>query len=104
MNKTRINLDIVLPDIPNEKDDCVQRIIKTMTEKRGIEKVYIIPETEKSKAQLCFHYNPEEISLEKVQRLSKEAGAEITERYGHLLLEVKGIRYVRHARVVIDLA
>jgi Cd2+/Zn2+-exporting ATPase len=100
MNKTRINLDIVLPDIPNEKDDCVQRIIKTMTEKRGIEKVYIIPETEKSKAQLCFHYNPEEISLEKVQRLSKEAGAEITERYGHLLLEVKGIRHVRNARVI----
>jgi len=100
MNKTRINLDIVLPDIPNEKDNCVQRIIKTMTEKRGIEKVHIIPETETSMAQLCFHYNPDEISLEKVQRLSKEAGAGITERYGHLLLEVKGIRHVRNARVI----
>lgn len=100
MNKTRINLDIVLPDIPNEKDDCVQRIIKTMTEKRGIEKVHVIPETENSKAQLCFHYNPEEISLEQIQNLTEKAGAEITKRYGHLLLEVKGIRYVRHARVI----
>ena len=59
MNKTRINLDIVLPDIPNEKDACVQRIIKSMSEKRGIEKVHVIPETNASKAQLCFHYNTE---------------------------------------------
>jgi Cd2+/Zn2+-exporting ATPase len=100
MNKTRINLDIVLPDIPNEKDDCVQRIIKTMTEKRGIEKVHVIPETDTSKAQLCFHYNTEEISLEQIQKLAEKAGAEITERYGHLLLEVKGIRHVRNARVI----
>ena len=45
MNKTRINLDIVLPDIPNEKDACIQRIIKSMSEKTSIEKVHVIPET-----------------------------------------------------------
>src|SRR6187431_3287637 len=97
MLKTRLNLDLVLPDVPDEKDACVERIISAMAQKRGIEKVHIVPESNGSKAQLCFHYNPAEISVEEVQKLSRESGAEITERFGHLLLEVKGIRHVRHA-------
>ncbi len=100
MEKIKINLDVLLPDVPDERDECVNRIIKEVSAKRGIEKVHIVPETGNSKAQLCFHYNPTEISLETVQGLAVHAGAKITERYGHLLLEVKGIRYVRHARVI----
>ncbi|MEO8404253.1 MAG: heavy metal translocating P-type ATPase [Chitinophagaceae bacterium] len=100
MQKTRIDLDIVLPDVPDEKDACVRRIIAAMETKRGIEKVHIVPETDSSKAQFCFHYDPEQISIEQIENLAKQAGADITERYGHLLLEVKGIRHVRHARVI----
>src|SRR5262245_45359407 len=100
MEKTRIDLDIVLPDIPDERDECVQRIIASTESKKGIEKVHIVPGTETSKAKLCFHYNPDEISIEQVEKLAEQAGADITERYGHLLLEVKGIRHVRHARVI----
>jgi Cd2+/Zn2+-exporting ATPase len=104
MNKIKIDLDIVLPDIPDAKDECVQRIIAATKKRKGIEKVHVVPETTTSKAKLCFHYNPEEISIDEVQHLAEEAGAKITERYGHLLLEVKGIRHVRHARVIeIDL-
>ena len=100
MEKIKINLNIVLPDVPNERDECVQRIISATESKKGIEKVHIVPGTETSKAKLCFHYDPEEISIEQVQKMAADAGAEITERFGHLLLEVKGIRHVRHARVI----
>ena len=100
MEKIKIDLDIILPDVPDEKDACVHRIISSMEIKKGIEKVHIVPETETTKAKLCFHYNPGEISIEQVQKLAVQSGAEITERFGHLLLEVKGIRYVRHARVI----
>jgi len=100
MEKVKINLDIVLPDVPDERDGCVQRIISATESKKGIEKVHVVSETETSKAKLCFHYNPEEITIQEVQDLAKEAGAGITERYGHLLIEVKGIRHVRHARIM----
>ena len=100
MEKLKINLDIVLPDIPDERDDCVQRIIATTSSKKGIEKVHIVPKTESSGAKLCFHYDPNVISIEEVEEMAKKAGAEITERYGHLLIEVKGIRQVRHARII----
>lgn len=100
MDKTRINIDVLLPEIPHERDECVNRVIRAVTSERGIEEVHIIPQTSSEKAQLCFHYNPDEINLEKVQSLAEHAGVEITERYGHLSLEVKGIRHVRHARLI----
>lgn len=87
MEKTRINLDILLPEVPNERDECVARIINALQHKRGIDKVHVIPEDGNNKAQLCFHYNAEKISLNDVEKLAKKAGADITEHYGHLLIE-----------------
>ena len=57
MEKIKIDLDIVLPDVPDERDACVQRIISSMETKKGIERVHILPETETKKAKLCFHYS-----------------------------------------------
>lgn len=100
MEKTRINLDILLPDIPDERDECVYRIIKSLENKKGIDKVHVVPEDENKKAQLCFHYDPEIISINTVEQIAKKAGAEITEHYGHLLIEVSGVRHPRHARLI----
>jgi Cd2+/Zn2+-exporting ATPase len=100
MEKTRINLDILLPEVPNERDECVNRIIKIMSSERGIEKAHIVPETDTSKAQLCFHYDPTEISINTIEQLAKRAGAELTEHYGHLLIETTGVRHPRHARLI----
>lgn len=41
MEKVKINLNIVLPDVPDERDACVQRIIHAMESKR--DKVHIVP-------------------------------------------------------------
>lgn len=100
MEKTRIDLDIVLPEVPDEKDECINRIIASLQEKKGIEKVHVIPKEKSSKAQLCFHYDASLISVNEVEQLAAKAGAEVTEHYGHLLLEVTGIRHVRHARLI----
>lgn len=100
MEKTTINLDILLPELPDEKDECVQRIIDFMQFKRGIDKVHVLSGNGDEKAQLCFHYDPEKISIAEVEELAQDAGATITEKYGHLLIEVKGVRQPRHARII----
>ncbi|HEX5155325.1 MAG TPA: hypothetical protein VFW07_27980 [Parafilimonas sp.] len=100
MQKTRINLDILLPEVPDKRDECVTRIIKSLEYKRGIDKVHVIPQEGDKKAQICFHYEPSEISINEVEQLAKKAGAEITERYGHLLIETTGVRHPRHARII----
>lgn len=100
MEKTRINLDILLPEVPDERDECVARIINMLQYKRGIDKVHVLPEDGNRKAQLCFHYDPSEVSISKVEQLAKRAGAEITGHYGHLLVETTGVRHPRHARII----
>ena len=66
MEKIKINLDIVLPDVPDEKDACVERLISLTKKQKGIEHVHLVPAQESKKAQVCFHYNPDIISLERL--------------------------------------
>jgi len=100
MEKTRINLNILLPQVPDERDECVQRIISELQYRRGIDKVHVVPHADGATAQLCFHYDPQVISVNRVEQLAKEAGASIAAHYGHLLIETSGVRQPRHARVV----
>lgn len=97
MEKTRIKIDILLPEVPDERDECVTRIIQQLSMKRGIDKVHIIPAEGEKKAEICFHYNPSEITITDVENMARKEGAGVTEKYGHLLLEVSGIRHPRHA-------
>jgi Cd2+/Zn2+-exporting ATPase len=100
MKKLQLKIPVILPQVPNEKDTCVERLIKELQAKEGIEKVHVADTKEDDTAQLCFHYDPDIISIDRIQSLAERTGAEITEKYGHLLIEVKGIRHTRHARTI----
>lgn len=100
MKKTKFNINLLLPDVPDEKDLCVARIIDMLEKQRGIDRVHIVNGNGEGQAQLCFHYDPDEIQISQVEALAHEAGAQITQQYGHLLLEVKGVRHPRHARLL----
>ncbi|WP_276484791.1 heavy metal translocating P-type ATPase [Paraflavitalea pollutisoli] len=100
MNKIKINLDILLPDVPNEKDACVNRIMSELKDVHGIEGMHIVPEQSHAKAQFCFHYDPSIISVEKVTEIAQQAGAKITKRYRHWVAEVNGIRHQRQTKLI----
>ncbi|MGV8879132.1 MAG: heavy metal translocating P-type ATPase [Sphingobacteriaceae bacterium] len=98
MEKLKINLDIILPDVPDERDACIERLIQKMQRHKGVEKVHIQSSTDNSPAHLCFHYNADLISLEQVERYAKVAGAEILDQYGHLLTDTQGLRDMNQAQ------
>ena len=100
MKKLQIKIPVILPQVPNEKDNCVERLIQELQAKEGIEKVHVADTKEDATPQLCFHYDPDIISIDRIQSLAERTGAEITEKYGHLLIEVKGIRHTRQARSI----
>lgn len=100
MEKIKIDLDLLLPEIPDERDACVQRIIAVMQNHKGIEKTHLVAADGKNEAKLCFHYNPNDISLEQIQTYAQEAGASITKRYRHLIVEVENIREMMEASVI----
>ncbi len=100
MNKLQIKIPLILSEVPDEKDLCVHKLLEQLEGKEGIEKAHIASEKHDGVSQLCFHYNPEIISLERVEQLVRQTGAEITEKYGHKLIAVEGIRHTRHARKI----
>ena len=95
MQKTKIHLAILLPEVPDERDECVSRIIAVMQKHKGIEQAHVVGDGKD--AQLCFHYNPDVISIDQIQARAREAGAAITQQFGHLLIEVKAFREMNEA-------
>ena len=100
MKKLQIKIPVILSQVPDEKDACVNRLIKQLEAREGLEKVHVADKKADGVPQLCFHYDPEVISLERVRSLAEIAGAKITEKYGHRLVEVDGVRHTRHARSI----
>ena len=98
MKKLQIKIPLILPEVPDDKDRCVQKLIQRLEDKEGLEKVHVADETDNGIPQLCFHYDPELISIDRIQSLAEQTGAEITQKFGHKLIEVEGICHTRHAR------
>jgi Cd2+/Zn2+-exporting ATPase len=98
MKKLQIKIPLLLPEVPDEKDQCVDKLIQQLQDKKGLEKVHVAEESDNGVPQLCFHYDPDLISIDRIQSLAEQAGAEITQKFGHKLIEVDGIRHTRHAR------
>ncbi|GAB3832673.1 hypothetical protein GCM10028895_50710 [Pontibacter rugosus] len=98
MEKLKIEIPLLLPEVPDEKDRCVRELMDRLQGREGIESVHVSTRQEDGVPQLCFHYNPEEISMARIEALARQTGASLTEKVGHSLLAVDGIRHVRHAR------
>jgi Cd2+/Zn2+-exporting ATPase len=98
MKKLKIEIPLILPEVPDEKDQCVQELISMLQEQKGLEKVHVSEAADNGVPQLCFHYDPELISMDRVRSIARQTGASITEKIAHKLIEVEGIRHPRHAR------
>lgn len=98
--KVALELPLLLPTAIDARDRCVDRLTATLDDARGIEQVHVVHAADGDPAQLCLHFDPEQLSLTRVREYASAAGGEITERYGHLLWEVDGITGQRRARSV----
>lgn len=87
-DKLVLDLTLVLPHIPDERDACVGRLI-TLLQSEGIDQAHIVHED--GAARLCLHYDSERIGLAGVRQLVAAAGASIDKRYVHESLRVDGM-------------
>lgn len=97
MKKLQLEIPLLLPEVPDERDQCTERLISILEEKDGIEKARI---EDGEPPLLCIHFAPDRLPLEKVKAIARQSGVELTDRFRHLLLDVQGIRHQRHARQV----
>jgi Zn2+/Cd2+-exporting ATPase len=96
--KLTLKLPVLLPDVPDDHDACVDRLIESLRSEAGVEDVHVVEATDAEPAQLCLHYDPEALSLVRVRQMAVRAGARVTERIGHVLWRVSEVDRPRRAR------
>lgn len=87
MTRTRIELSLLLPEIPDARDACVRRLEALIGEDRGITRAHVVGDS-KEQPSLCLHYDPAVVTLAQVERLARAAGARITGRFGHAVIPI----------------
>ncbi|HII06861.1 MAG TPA: cadmium-translocating P-type ATPase [Methanotrichaceae archaeon] len=87
--KLSLELSLILPEDNGQCPRCAERLGELLSRQRGIEKAHFRQEGEKT--LLCLHYDPNLASLKTVKRLAGEAGSQISERYRHETLRVRGM-------------
>ncbi|OYW46383.1 MAG: heavy metal translocating P-type ATPase [Sphingomonadales bacterium 32-68-7] len=98
----RLDLPVILPEVPVEADRCVTRLLAELRGRTGVSDAHIVGATATEPAKLCVHYDRETISLARIRELAHAAGASLTSRFGHLLWQVDGIEHQRRARTVAE--
>lgn len=97
--KTQIDLQLILPDVHDPADQCIARLISLLTGRPGIDRVHIT-DPENGKANLCVHYRPEVLSVQRLRELVDAAGAQLTSTYSHLVLRAGAPLHARAARTL----
>jgi len=96
-DKLLLDLDLVLPDVPDERDACVRRLSEAL-QARGINEAHVVQDA--GKARLCLHYDPARFDMAQARRLATSAGAEISQRYVHETLRIDGMDCPTCAHVI----
>lgn len=86
----RIELHLLLPEIPDHRDACVARLEARLGRERGLTNGQVVSE-DGERAYLSVNYEPAVISLAEVERLARAAGAEIHDQYGHIDLKIRAV-------------
>ena len=95
----RIELTLLMPAVPDARDTCVTRLSDLLRAKEGIEDAHLVERSDNVPGQFCIHFDPARLSIGEVRNLAHRAGAELEQRYGHLLLK-SGPMHARQARTV----
>ena len=86
-DKLELDIPILLPDLPDAADACLDRLVSTLSAKGGVDRVHVINDAQMP-VRLCIHFDAAKLPLPRLREMVRAAGAEITERYGHTIWQV----------------
>lgn len=96
--KIRLELPLVLPNVMDVDDLCIDRLIKALSGRAGIEKAHI-KKANGGEPLLCLHYDPATISVSRIRELVQSVGAQLTKKYGHYVARLTAPLHARSARL-----
>lgn len=111
----RLDLPLLLPDVPDLRDRCVARLIDLVSQRAGVLSAHVVrggngesagqegdeacvvpdgasaPSGTPHGAQLCLHYDPDRLTLAQVTDLARAAGAGVVDRFAHMLVTFRAV-------------
>lgn len=100
MDIIHIDLLLLLPGIPNLKDQCVERLLGRLRERTGIIRAYIYRDLSLQRFYVSIHFDPALISRGMAQLEAQLAGASISQRYGHYSGMIAGVQTADQAQEI----
>lgn len=97
MERLKLQLPIVLPEI-DARDNCVQLLTSQLSTVRGVDQAHVVADN--GTAELCIHYDPNLVSLAQIERITVDAGAQVTARYRHEQIPFAGLDAADSAAVL----
>ena len=85
MTKHSFAIKLVLPELPDAQDACVQRLTALTTRQPGVSLAHATDD-----GALCVHFDPSQTTLAEVQQRVAAAGARLSAEYGHLSIAIGG--------------
>jgi len=79
-------LNLVLPDLPDAKDACVERLTALTTRQPGVSLAHATGD-----GALCVHFDPSLTTLAEVEQIVTAAGARLSTEYGHVSIALGGL-------------
>ena len=71
----RLDLPVLLPEIPDEADRCVERLLAELRERDGVSEGHVVGATISEPTKLCIHYDRDKVSLARIRKAARAAGA-----------------------------
>lgn len=99
--KIRLELPLVLRDVDDPKDHCVDRLIQALSGRPELDRVHV-KEGEPDVPVLCLHYDPAQTTVARLRELVRSVGAELTDKYGHYVARTSAPLHARSARLFSD--
>ena len=91
MKKSELQIELLLPGLVDSRDDCITRLNGLMESRKGVEKAHLRESTGESSNAICVHFDPSVISIGEIRRFAIQAGADLGDRYGHMLLRTSSM-------------
>ena len=116
---TRLDLPLLLPEVEEEQDECIARLVRLLERRDGVLRVHVVRAGEtipepvdrdgqrdgpvvSTTPQLCLHYDPDRLTLAQITELAKLAGAGVSDRYAHATVRFRSVGSEDEGRRIED--
>ncbi|MBU0537486.1 MAG: heavy metal translocating P-type ATPase, partial [Gammaproteobacteria bacterium] len=87
--KAKLDLKLVLPDVDDQHDACLERLRDLLQAKRGVERSHVLATVDRSVGYLCVHFDQDLVSLQDLRHFAQQAGLQLQASYGHLKTDIE---------------